>query len=1233
VKCRRLLCLFAVIFCWFSGDVFCAQTDSDNDGIADIYEVPHLGPVVMVDRVYFPDSARYPAFNISAGDGAFMLVLPHRTSTDPKVQAYAQKIDKNGLKSGGMKQVSQLTSNKVIYITDIAYSHNAFCAIWTESSISRIAARLFDNDGMGIVPSSSITASTPRIPDIAFCNGTFLVVDSLSVYQAAGILLDSSMAVKKTFLITPDIMQSIPVVATDGQKFCVMWIDSSQTMIKGSFFDNDGNMTGEPFSVEAGASVNSFIGIASSGDELLVCWIEQNNIMGRIIDTDGAPVGTAFQLNTLPVENTAKPNISFAAGNYTVVWHSTDKHARARRVSPSGDLIGSEWYIAESAIYPVAAGLDSVSVVAWLRSSGAQMLEYRTLNPDAVGSDPSNPDTDNDGVLDGLEYYIHKTSPIDPDTDDDGLSDGDELLVYFTNPLNMDTDSDKMPDLWEVTFGLDPLLDDANLDPDNDTLSNYYEYVRSAGPYNPDLDNDGIPDGVEVTIGTALNDPDTDDDGIPDGVEYQHGLNPKSRDGWKDKDNDRISNYDEYILGTNISSPDTDNDGMWDGYERDNQLNPFIDDSSGDLDNDGLSNIQEVMYKTRASHIDTDLDGLTDYEEVAIHITNPTISDTDGDGLPDGLEISRFHTNPLIQDTDSDGIIDGDELFRCDRFDRLGLVLPATSIPPVYYAACSETEIFLAWPDETIYQQGSFDSGLMRFLKLSSDGRAQSEPMTLCNLSEASPEKSDVLYDGVDFVFYTDPLEIPYSLIYDQLRPIIYDSLLPQRDVDLYPEPEEYHNVRTYRVTEDEEVSSSVLSFSTNDYSFWRPGIKAGIVDKTTLLAFYGCDHYGNESDAIYGVLINNEGAALSEKLLLSGHKFSYEKEIHNFNVTACETTYMVTYGYEKDLYGRIVTRDGVVSDELIEISSDEMRLYSEWYDWIESVLYSSSVIAIANTFLVTYSSQNGSVVFSVFDNEGAPQGEPLKFGNNAYFTGIAQNGTCVLIVYYSKSNDLIGRVYFPDTKMLGPQFTILSDVLLDSCEIFPFEDHFAVLYSSFQYFQGTYKQLLRSALIYPDKGTDPLNPDCDNDGLLDGEEIMRNTNPLLADTDNDGLGDYLETTWTSHPARFDTDNDGTSDYIEFYAGTDPVDPQSKFCVTGLSDLSAWYRQPMVGIKWSAIPGKRYDVYVKSPSTGSRFVLLKSDVKASTTVCYALDQGGGPNRIPPPSGSEKERFYKVVIRK
>ena len=70
-----------------------------------------------------------------------------------------------------------------------------------------------------------------------------------------------------------------------------------------------------------------------------------------------------------------------------------------------------------------------------------------------LGTDVHNPDTDHDGIPDGTEVFVTKTSPLDPDTDHDGLPDGLEDKNHNgivdpgeTSPLNPDTDRDGLCD-------------------------------------------------------------------------------------------------------------------------------------------------------------------------------------------------------------------------------------------------------------------------------------------------------------------------------------------------------------------------------------------------------------------------------------------------------------------------------------------------------------------------------------------------------------------------------------------------------------------------------------------------------------------------------------------------------------------------------------------------------------------------------------------------------------------
>lgn len=111
-------------------------------------------------------------------------------------------------------------------------------------------------------------------------------------------------------------------------------------------------------------------------------------------------------------------------------------------------------------------------------------------------TDPSNPDSDSDGLLDGTELgeirsttlsdgrsiyianngYTIYSNPKAIDTDNDGINDGDEDL-YDTSPTSKDTDYDGLTDYAEIT-------------------------TYQTDPTDSDSDADGVADGLEVQQGT-----------------------------------------------------------------------------------------------------------------------------------------------------------------------------------------------------------------------------------------------------------------------------------------------------------------------------------------------------------------------------------------------------------------------------------------------------------------------------------------------------------------------------------------------------------------------------------------------------------------------------------------------------------------------------------------------------------------------------------------------------------
>ncbi|MBW1878638.1 MAG: hypothetical protein JRJ84_09790, partial [Deltaproteobacteria bacterium] len=238
-------------------------------------------------------------------------------------------------------------------------------------------------------------------------------------------------------------------------------------------------------------------------------------------------------------------------------------------------------------------------------------------------------DADEDGLTDPEEHALG-TDPEDADTDDDGVPDGDEATGVTDDgllpALDCDSDGDGIMDGTER--GITAPHVDTNTSspcwvPDADQES-------STDPNAVDSDQGGLADGVEdwnydglydpicweTDPNSAADDTDTDADGVADVLEL------RAADGEVDdvdSDGDGIADAVEGLLDPDgdcipaFVDDDSDGDGVSDE-----------DEGGDDLDDDGVPNSLDD---------DSDGDGTSDEDETD-HGTNPD-SDVDCDGIPD----------------------------------------------------------------------------------------------------------------------------------------------------------------------------------------------------------------------------------------------------------------------------------------------------------------------------------------------------------------------------------------------------------------------------------------------------------------------------------------------------------------------------------------------------------------------------------------------------------------------
>jgi RHS repeat-associated protein len=341
------------------------------------------------------------------------------------------------------------------------------------ASLNRASALAAGQLPSGSVPSTYISMGAGSVHDIQLTKFEGASGDGLQLGNDAGVCRSSEFNLNYTGVtcgLSSD--QTIQNCLFKNNSIGVYPMSSSGTVVEFCTFLNN--------EIGVGIYYGSDISIQNNLFHYYRTYLERGIfIMGGSVDVSESY--NAFYNYYYP----------YSSSSYSLTLNSNDLSNTIGGIYFEGDPIAarstyypsffSQRYCLSSTTPLVDGGYDP-------STSGMPIFTTQTdLTPDTTPVDigyhfPLTIDSDEDGAYDYEEDWAG-SNLFNPHSDGDGLYDYEEIHIYGTDPTKEDTDGDGMWDGYELENGLNPFLDDANIDSDGDGYTNFEEYFhhRAAG--------------------------------------------------------------------------------------------------------------------------------------------------------------------------------------------------------------------------------------------------------------------------------------------------------------------------------------------------------------------------------------------------------------------------------------------------------------------------------------------------------------------------------------------------------------------------------------------------------------------------------------------------------------------------------------------------------------------------------------------------------------------------------
>jgi hypothetical protein len=235
-----------------------------------------------------------------------------------------------------------------------ASADGGFTVTWSGADASGfgILGRRYDSGGMPLddeFPINSLAAGNQLNPSVAATAGGGFVVVWEGRSAAGGYNYDifgrrfasGGQALGEDFTVNTDTLsshRSASVASGADGGFVVVWQsyfdqDGDGRGVFGQRFASTGEALGEEYRINSYTTGNqAFPSVARAADgSFVVVWSdsdydERSEIYGRILASDGTPMGAEFRINTTTADRQVRPAVAGQAGaDFAVVWESREQ--------------------------------------------------------------------------------------------------------------------------------------------------------------------------------------------------------------------------------------------------------------------------------------------------------------------------------------------------------------------------------------------------------------------------------------------------------------------------------------------------------------------------------------------------------------------------------------------------------------------------------------------------------------------------------------------------------------------------------------------------------------------------------------------------------------------------------------------------------------------------------------------------------------------------------------------